>query len=166
MQVIERPARLCPYVEITVEGIPVPQSRPRFTRAKGRPWSNNRRVLAWKDRVASAYEVAEGKKYTCPVWLRCEFYFERPQSNKDLPQKDARHPLRPYTPDIDNLVKAVMDALNGYAYDDDRQIVVVEAVKYYAGPNESAKAVISVAETKICYDKKKDASALNTFPYT
>lgn len=35
-------------------------------------------------------------------------------------------------PDIDNILKAVFDALNGYAFEDDSQIVKVYAEKYYS----------------------------------
>lgn len=35
-------------------------------------------------------------------------------------------------PDIDNILKAVFDALNGYAFADDSQIVEVFAEKYYS----------------------------------
>ena len=35
-------------------------------------------------------------------------------------------------PDIDNILKAVFDALNGYAFEDDSQIVMVYAEKYYS----------------------------------
>ena len=35
-------------------------------------------------------------------------------------------------PDIDNMQKAVLDALNGLAWDDDSQIVKVTAEKEYA----------------------------------
>ena len=35
-------------------------------------------------------------------------------------------------PDIDNCIKVIADALNGLAYVDDTQIVVVTAEKYYA----------------------------------
>ena len=33
------------------------------------------------------------------------------------------------TPDLDNLIKAVSDALNGVAYEDDSQVVEMQAVK-------------------------------------
>lgn len=35
-------------------------------------------------------------------------------------------------PDLDNVLKSIMDALNGYAFDDDSQIVKVIAEKIYA----------------------------------
>ena len=48
-------------------------------------------------------------------------------------------------PDLDNLVKAVKDALNGVAYADDSQIVAVVASKQYVSivdhPGETAVTV-------------------------
>lgn len=35
-------------------------------------------------------------------------------------------------PDVDNVLKAVFDALQGYAYEDDSQIVVIHAEKIYS----------------------------------
>ena len=35
-------------------------------------------------------------------------------------------------PDIDNVVKSILDALNGVAYHDDTQVVAVFAEKYYS----------------------------------
>lgn len=35
-------------------------------------------------------------------------------------------------PDIDNIIKSILDALNGYAYEDDSQIVFIVADKHYA----------------------------------
>lgn len=35
-------------------------------------------------------------------------------------------------PDIDNVIKVIADALNGVAYDDDKQIIDVSARKVYS----------------------------------
>ena len=35
-------------------------------------------------------------------------------------------------PDLDNVLKSIFDALNGYAYEDDAQIVVIESERFYA----------------------------------
>ena len=35
-------------------------------------------------------------------------------------------------PDVDNILKAVFDALQGYAYEDDSQIVVIHSEKMYS----------------------------------
>ena len=49
-------------------------------------------------------------------------------------------------PDIDNVLKAVMDALNGVAYEDDKQVVEVICRKWYSQSTGFLK--ISVREVK------------------
>lgn len=46
-------------------------------------------------------------------------------------------------PDIDNIVKCILDGLNGVAYRDDTQVVRVEAVKIYA---EKAEVRVEITE--------------------
>ena len=54
------------------------------------------------------------------------FYMPRPKSR--------RHDFWvPTTPDLDNLEKSILDALNGVAYTDDRLVVAKSASKRYAG---------------------------------
>ena len=51
---------------------------------------------------------------------------------QSLPESKARKVREPFTlkPDIDNIIKAVMDGLNGTAYHDDKQIVLVICHKH------------------------------------
>lgn len=60
-----------------------------------------------------------------PLPLTLAFELPRPKS---LPKKVRHHTKRP---DVDNLVKAVKDALRGIVYADDAQIVRLEARKGY-----------------------------------
>jgi Holliday junction resolvase RusA-like endonuclease len=59
--------------------------------------------------------------------LRCEIvlYIKRPKSVK------SKYPTGKRTGDVDNHAKAVLDALNSYAYVDDSQIVSLMVSKYY-----------------------------------
>lgn len=46
--------------------------------------------------------------------------------------------LRPIVkPDVDNVTKAILDALNGIAFSDDRQIVQVTCAKWYDTTEEN-----------------------------
>jgi Holliday junction resolvase RusA-like endonuclease len=64
------------------------------------------------------------------------FNVQRPKSAK----RD-----RPTTrPDIDNYAKLVLDALNGFVWADDSQVVKIEAVKRYA--KESVGTSVRVEE--------------------
>ncbi|KJU83118.1 Endodeoxyribonuclease, RusA-like protein, partial [Candidatus Magnetobacterium bavaricum] len=57
--------------------------------------------------------------------MQLTFYLPRPKS---LPRKVTEHTKRP---DLDNLGKAIMDALNKVAYYDDSQIVDLHKKKVY-----------------------------------
>ena len=54
--------------------------------------------------------------------------------------------IRPTTkPDCDNIAKAVLDALNHIAYDDDSQVVSLEVQKKYG---EEPKTIVTLLELK------------------
>ena len=45
-------------------------------------------------------------------------------------------------PDLDNVIKVVLDALNGVAYKDDKQVVMIHAQKYYTdNPHISVEVI-------------------------
>jgi Holliday junction resolvase RusA-like endonuclease len=60
-----------------------------------------------------------------PVSLCIEFYFSKPKS---APKK-RRYPT--VKPDIDNLLKTVLDAMNGLVFKDDKQVVDCRVSKHY-----------------------------------
>lgn len=49
-------------------------------------------------------------------------------------------------PDLDNLVKLVLDALNGVAYADDSQIVRIHAFKKYSGDHPDGATIVDIVE--------------------
>ena len=69
-----------------------------------------------------------------PVTLRIVARFLPPKSGSKITQKRMLEgeilPLK--KPDMDNIVKVVADALNGVAYHDDTQVVLVVAKKVYS----------------------------------
>ena len=64
-------------------------------------------------------------------------------SNKARERMAAGLEVPAKKPDIDNLLKAVLDALNGKAYHDDNQIVEISAKKLYS--NEP-RTVVFISE--------------------
>lgn len=60
-----------------------------------------------------------------PVLLKVCFYFSAPKSKKDA---EMRHTKRP---DVDNLVKFVLDSLNGTFWKDDCIVFWIESKKLY-----------------------------------
>jgi Holliday junction resolvase RusA-like endonuclease len=71
---------------------------------------------------------------TVPLYVVIRAYFEPPKSASKSRREDMlTGKIRPtVTPDWDNIGKIICDALNGLAYEDDRQIVGATVIKAYA----------------------------------
>lgn len=88
----------------------------------------------WRRRIADAAQP-HAHMHEGPLDLRIVFLMPRPKS---LPKTKWRaHTKRP---DIDKLVRAVLDALDGIFYADDSQVANLRVVKAYA-PREGPMGV-------------------------
>lgn len=99
-----------------MDAIPI-KRRVKFTKS-GHTYTDIK-TLHDLDMVSESYD---GVLYDCPIALHIVIYKQRPKSRRgDVPfiQK----------PDIDNVIKCVMDGLNGIAFADDRQVTLVVAEK-------------------------------------
>lgn len=149
-------------VDCFVEGRPVPEPRPRFTRS-GRTYVPSS-ADGWKDDVRAAWVLAAGRPVPGvlptrrPASVSLEFRFRRPASHYTPAKLSAtlrastpvRHTQRP---DLDNLAKAVMDALGGWgdlpplAWVDDSQVIALAATKRWVGRNDPEGVHVSVRYT-------------------
>lgn len=129
--------------ELTIRGIPVAQGRPRgYVRANGKAGVyDDGRSRGWKAAIiAEAMRAKLPREAAGPIRLSIEFEMPRP---KRLREEEAK----PHTnvPDLDNLVKAVMDALGEYRlWSDDRQVCELEASKWYHAGGSEPHAIIVV----------------------
>lgn len=138
-------------VTITVPGIPVsqPRQRHRVVTAGGRTFAQNyvpKRdpVNAFKALIAlAAGEKHPGAPLEGPVCLHLELYFPRP---KRLVWKTKPMPRLPHDtkPDVDNLLKAVADALTGVLFRDDSQIWDCRVTKTYCAGGEQPKTRVTI----------------------
>ncbi len=113
-------------ISITVFGNAVPKGRPRVAlRGKHPVVYTPTKTREWEQLIKLAAAGKVKKLITGPIDLYVAFFLPRP---KTLPKKVVHHTKRP---DLDNLVKAVMDALNGVVWRDDSQVVEKYACKYY-----------------------------------
>jgi Holliday junction resolvase RusA-like endonuclease len=124
-------------VEFGVSGIPIPQSRPRVTFKKGHAWAYEKSNIAtWKETV-QIMAMSKLMKLSLPDGpIELVLLFRMPRPKKLVGKTiDARHIVRP---DVDNTVKAVLDALTkAGAWKDDSQVWRLTAEKKYAlGPGE------------------------------
>lgn len=111
---------------------PIPKARPRFTK-NGHAY-NPTKNTHYEQLVATAWRLQHKKIITGYIKLTCKFFLPiaKSWSNKDK-QAAMEGKKRPdKKPDTDNLIKAVMDALNEVAWWDDKQIIEIHAAKFYA----------------------------------
>ena len=105
------------------------KARPRFTRDGHAFTPTSTRV--YERAVRQAYEAAGGELLDGAVHIDIEAVAEL-QKSATKKQKAARlqgDELAMTKPDIDNVCKLVLDALNGVAYADDRCVVSVRLIK-------------------------------------
>jgi len=135
---------------ITVLGTPVAKARPRMTRsgiaftpAKTRSYETYARLVAQEEMKAARIGMMEG-----PLRMTMRVDLPIPSSwSKRKQQQALTGEIRPCVkPDIDNFVKAALDALNGVVFADDKQVVRVEAEKRYA---LQPKLVVTVAAVEV-----------------
>lgn len=125
-------------VTIEIPGTPYAKKRHR---SAGRRTFNPPENVAYDRRVGMIAMQHFRAPITGPVKLTILCTFEPPQSWSK--KKAAAHVGRYHTqkPDMDNLEKAVMDALNGIAYLDDKQVADKVARKVW-GP--VARTVVQI----------------------
>jgi len=85
--------------------------------------------------------VANNGTYTeKPVNVGIIAYFQYPKSYTK--KKKAETPIPMKKPDIDNIAKSVLDALNGVAYKDDAQVVSLNVSKYWTQGEERLRVYV------------------------
>lgn len=133
-------------VEFTVYGVPLPKARPRVVRlpnGKIQTFTPDR-TKAWEESIqGQALQHRPEKLFEGALLLTLGFHLMRPKS---APKK-RRYPDR--RPDLDNLTKAVKDALNGVVWRDDAQIVAMLVYKQYGDP----------PRVEICVEEADDVQA-------
>lgn len=120
-----------PVFEMTVYSVPVAQPRQRHRQVKTNGADfvmnytpNKHPVQQFKSDLKSTAKLAglPAALFGGPVVLECRFYLPRPQAlmRKKDPAGSIWHTKKP---DLDNLYKAVQDALVNLLWRDDNQVV-------------------------------------------
>lgn len=134
-------------MRLYVPGPPQPWRRTRLNVRGGR-------VVAFHDRQSDTYadlirwawrEAGSPTFGDQPVALTVTCMFPRPASHftrKGALSAAGRRAVLPSRADVDNLAKAVMDALNGLAWADDRQIVDLNVTKEWAALNPNGCVLV------------------------
>jgi Holliday junction resolvase RusA-like endonuclease len=131
-------------ITFTVPGDPVPQPRPRVSTRGGfaRAYVPAKHpVHAYREAVAAAALAAGAGVHGEPVSVVIDLVWQRPKSHM---RKSGVKPDAPVLPraDVDNAAKAVLDSLNGVAWEDDGQVQRLVVEKSY-GPEARTTVRIS-----------------------
>lgn len=117
-------------MKFVVEGKIKGKARPRWSSTSGCMYTPPE-TKRYENYIAHCFRISGGQKIEGAVKLNITMLFAIPKSmkkadkelckfNEILPQKK---------PDVDNCLKAVMDGLNGVAYEDDKQVTSGNVVK-------------------------------------
>ena len=121
---------------ITVYGRPQGKGRPRYTTRAGHAVAYTpASTKAYEARIKAAWQEQDGRNYGPAALALIVTAYYPPPSRARKAEREAmlagEVPVRD-KPDLDNIIKACADALNGVAYEDDRQITHINAVRAYS----------------------------------
>lgn len=116
----------------TIEGQPQGKGRPRFTKS-GHAFTPQA-TRDYENLIAESFKAAGGELFDGYVCVNISAFYKISQSTTKVKRgMIERGLLKPAVkPDIDNVIKAILDGLNGVAYHDDNQVIKVVAEKHYA----------------------------------
>jgi len=134
-------------VVLTVHGTPQPKGSLKAFRAYRSKrlvvTSDNPKLRAWQLSVRAAALQTRGRwrTFAGPVTVHCQFVLPRPTS---YPRRVVHHTRKP---DLDKLVRAVLDALAAdVLFGDDAAVIDLHASKAYACAGVVPGVVITVAD--------------------
>ena len=116
-------------VEFVIHERPVSWKR---ARQRGKQFFVDPETRAWKELVAKSFleKVGPGfRPLETPIELVLAFRMPMPASWSKRRRSEMDGQPHTQKPDIDNLAKAIMDALNGVAWVDDGQVFTVGSIK-------------------------------------
>ena len=128
-------------VKFTVIGAPVAKGRPKFARRGTFTVAYTpKKTVNYENLVKLAFMQRVGTEFIPfdqALCVRVRAYFARPKGHFGTGKNEGalkvsapKHMM--VKPDTDNVIKAVIDALNGMAFLDDKQIVLVHGSKAYS----------------------------------
>lgn len=133
-------------IKLIIKGEPVGKGRPRFQR-NGQPYTPEK-TRRYENYVKMCYRVQNGKKRIAAgsavmVSIRACLGIPKKASKKkrELMLESRIRPTK--KPDADNIAKIILDALNGLAWEDDKQITGLLIIKEYSA---EPQVIIEITE--------------------
>lgn len=119
-------------IVIDYPGLPVPKHRPRFTKS-GKVYSSGRSANFENSLGMIARAAMGGRKpFACPVAVRIAIRFAFPEG-WNRAERLFNTPIKNGFGDLDNHIKACLDAINKIVFEDDRLVCEIVARKEFAG---------------------------------
>ncbi len=136
-------------IEFVVYGRPKGKGRPRFT-LDGHAYTPQT-TKAYEKEIRNAFQAAGGTSFgAVPVAVEVTAYYPVPKSAKksDKEAMAAGMVVPMVKPDIDNVLKAILDGIQGNdgAFHDDVQVVSVKATKKYDRIGAEGAVVVRVRD--------------------
>lgn len=133
-------------IKFTIPGEPKGKGRPKFSRqGKFVKTYTPETTVNYENWVKICFQEAKQKLIEGQLKAEIKCYFEIPNSYSKKKKENALSGIiRPAKkPDLDNIMKIVLDALNGLAYKDDKNIVECRIEKWYG---ENARVEVLILE--------------------
>lgn len=133
-------------IRFMVPGEPTGKARPRVYRVNGQTRTTTpEKTLSYENLVKwIVSESMQVEKLTGEIEANIKAFYSIPKSmtkkNRQLIEEGKLHPTK--KPDLDNVAKIILDALNGIAYKDDSQVVRLHIEKEYADDDKPRVEVI------------------------
>jgi Holliday junction resolvase RusA-like endonuclease len=133
---------------IIIPGKPIPLKRPRHFMRGGKS-------LTWNSQSALQQQIrtvvkAQTLLHEGPLSVHILFCLPIPKSASKVKTSTMNNSPHTHKPDIDNLIKFVLDVLNGIAFDDDRQVSEIIAHKMWSNTPRT-EITITAARTTNTY---------------
>ena len=125
-------------IDLVIYGKPIGKARPRFGRTRsGKPVTYTpQQTKNYEQEIATTAQCAMTGKLLMEGPLKVEikaFFFHK--------KKEGFHVSRP---DLDNIIKAILDGLNGVVFNDDASVAVLAASKHYVNDEEQERVEVVV----------------------
>lgn len=135
-----------------VPGRPKGKDRPRVSYRGGKARAYTPKATKeYEDQVRGAYqEQSHGDPMTGVISVRIIAWYPIPKSAKKAEKlrMEAGKIVPGTRPDADNIAKAILDALNGLAFADDRQVACLTVEKRYATGDGAVEVWVSTIDSE------------------